>query len=222
MTSTSISIASGRRRLSSGRRYGTSSSASARAAADAIKIDKDRRRRRNRGDDDQADEQPGSIDEFAANVAATAESLGLPRWTLRAVVLGLVGLLLATVVVGTLPLLARHEVSGIATFDDKPLGRVPLSFHRLETAGGTVTAAADGQTIRTEPDGSFRIEGSARLRPGLYAVAVLPGEVAPTLPRAYRGAETTPFRIEVREDLSGVQLSIQGADAPTRKAKKRR
>ena len=151
MSSAALSYASGQpRRLSTKRRGSTASSASSLAADAAIRDFKDDRRRRNRGEDEEGGESAlgRGVDEFASNVTATVNSLGMPRWILRALVLAGVGIVLAVAVVNTLPMLARHVVSGTATFNGKPLGRVTLNFQRIATSGAretrTVIAAADG------------------------------------------------------------------------------
>lgn len=213
-TAATLTIASRRRRPSTRRRAGSSDSISSRAADAAIEsFRQSRRRRHGGGDEPENDLVTEGIRSLAANVAATAEAQGIPRWLLRAAVLAAVGLVLAVAVFRTLPLLARHTVSGIATLDGKPLGRVGLSFHALAFSPTGDVTATEVQTIRADPDGAFQLDRATGLRPGLYAVVIRPGESQARIPEAYRTAESTPLRLEVREDLSGVQLLVRSGAA---------
>ncbi len=213
MSSAALSYASGQpRRSSTKRRAGTSSSASSQAAAAAIRDLKGIRRQRNRGDHGTESTLGRGVDEFAANVSATVESLGMPRWTIRALVLLGVGLVLAVAVVNTLPMLARHSVAGIATFNGKPLAGATVGFQQLGDSGTT-----EPRLIRTTADGSFQIAEAEGLPSGIYAVTVRPGESAVRIPPEYRSAETTPLRFEVAEDLTGMQVSVRDGSQPVRK-----
>lgn len=215
MSSAALSYSSGQpRRLSTKRRGGTASSASSRAADAAIRDFKDDRRRRNSGEGDQGGESALSrgVDEFASNVAATVESLGVPRWIVRALVLAGVGIVLAVAVVNTLPLLARHAVSGTATFNGRPLGRVTLSFQQVTGSG-----EAETRTVLSATDGSFTLPADEGLPSGLYAVSVRPGDSGQPIPQNYRSPETSPLRFEIREDLAGMQISVRDGKQPVRK-----
>ena len=215
MSSAALSYASGRpRRLSTKRRVGTASSASSLAADAAIRDFKDDRRRRSRGEDEQGGESAlgRGVDEFASNVSATVESLGMPRWIVRALVLAGVGIVLAVAVVNTLPMLARHVVSGTATFNGKPLGRVSLNFQRLAGSG-----APETRTVIAAADGSFTIATGEGLPSGLYAVSVRPGESGQPIPKNYLSPETSPLRFEIRGELTGMQISVRDGKQPIRK-----
>ena len=215
MSSAALSYASGRpRRLSTKRRVGTASSASSLAADAAIRDFKDDRRRRSRGEDEQGGESAlgRGVDEFASNVSATVESLGMPRWIVRALVLAGVGIVLAVAVVNTLPMLARHVVSGTATFNGKPLGRVSLNFQRIAGSG-----APETRTVLAAADGSFEIAMDEGLPSGLYAISVRPGESGQPIPQSYLSPETSPLRFEIREDLAGMQISVRDGKQPVRK-----
>jgi hypothetical protein len=215
MSSAALSYTSSQpRRISTKRRGGTASSASSLAADDAIRDFKDDRRRRNRGEDEQdGDSALGrGVDEFASNVTAAVESLGMPRWIVRAAVLAGVGIVLAVAVVNTLPLLARHVVSGTATFNGKPLGRVSLNFQRIAGSG-----APETRTVIAAADGSFTIATDEGLPSGLYAVSVRPGDSGQTIPQSYLSPETSPLRFEIREDLAGMQISVRDGKQPIRK-----
>jgi hypothetical protein len=215
MSSAALSYSSGQtRRLSTKRRAGTSSSASSLAADAAIRDFKDDRRRRNRGENEQGGESAvgRGVDEFASNVSATVESLGMPRWIAQALVLAGVGIVLAAAVVNTLPMLARHVVSGTATFNGKPLGRVTLNFQRIAGSG-----APETRTVIAAADGSFTIATDEGLPSGLYAVSVRPGDSGQPIPKNYLSPETSPLRFEIREDLTGMQISVRDGKQPIRR-----
>jgi hypothetical protein len=215
MSSATLSIASGRPpRLSTKRRSGIASSASSLAADAAIRDFNDGRRRRSHGEDDKdGDSALGrGVDAFASNLSATVDSLGMPRWILRAVVLAGVAIVLAVAVVNTLPMLARHVVSGAATFNGKPLGRVTLNFQRIAGSG-----APETRTVLAAADGSFQIAMDEGLPSGLYAVSVRPGESGQPIPQSYLSPETSPLRFEIREDLAGMQISVRDGKQPVRK-----
>jgi len=215
MSSAALSYSSAHpRRLSTKRRGGTASTASSLAADAAIRDFKDDRRRRNRGDiDPDGDSALGrGVDEFTSNVSATVESLGMPRWIVRAAVLAGVGVVLAVAVFNTLPMLARHTVSGTATFNGKPLGRVSLNFQRVAGVGET-----DTRTVIAAVDGSFQIAAGEGLPSGVYAVSVRPGDSGQPIPKIYLSPETSPLRFEIRENLTGMQISVRDGTQPVRK-----
>ena len=214
MSSAALSYASGRpRRLSTKRRVGTASSASSLAADAAIRDFKDGRRRGSGvGGHGNESALGRGVDEFASNVSATVESLGMPRWIVRALVLTGVGIVLTVAVVNTLPMLARHVVSGTATFNGKPLGRVSLNFQRIAGSGSPET-----RTVIAAADGSFTIATGEGLPSGLYAVSVRPGESGQPIPKNYLSPETSPLRFEIRGDLTGMQISVRDGKQPIRK-----
>jgi hypothetical protein len=206
MSSAALSYSSGQtRRLSTKRRGSTASSASSLAADAAIRDFNDGRRRRSRGEDEQGGESAlgRGVDDFASNISATVESLGMPRWTLRALVLAGVGIVLAFAVVKTLPMLTRHEFAGTATLNGRPLAGATLAFHR-----SGAPATSEPRLVRTATDGSFQIAAHDGLFPGVYAVTVLAGAESTSIPSNYRSSETTPLRFEIREDLAGLLLPV--------------
>jgi len=215
MSSAAISYTSGRpRRLSTKRRGGTAGSASSQAADAAIRDFKSDRRRRNSGEDDHEENSAlgRGVDEFTSNVSGTVESLGIPRWVVRAAALAGVGIVLAVAVINTLPMLARHTVSGTATFNGKPLGRVTLNFQRV--AGSDET---DTRTVVAALDGSFKIAAGEGLPSGVYAVSVRPGDSGRPIPQNYLSPATSPLRFEIREDLAGMQISVRDGKQPVPK-----
>ena len=218
MSSAALSYASGQpRRLSSKHRGRVAGSASSRAADAAIRDLKEVRRRRNRGDNEEGNESAlgRNVDAFASNVSATVESLGMPRWTVRALVLAGVGTVLAIAVAKTLPMLERHAVAGTATFNGRPVAGATVAFQLLADA-----PAAEPRVVRTAADGSFRIDADEGLPSGIYAVTVRPGDSAVAIPANYRSPETSPLRFEVREDLAGMQVSIRDGRQQVRKSRR--
>ncbi|MFM9194354.1 MAG: carboxypeptidase-like regulatory domain-containing protein [Planctomycetia bacterium] len=213
MSSAALPYAAGQPRRPSTSRGGKStsstSSASSRAADAAIRDLKGIRRRRH-SDGDGGDDSAFAA--LASHVSATVEAYGLPRWIIRALVLAGVGLVLAVAVFNTLPMLARHGVAGTATFNGKPLAGVTVGFQLLGDS-----ATAEPRLIRTTADGSFQIAEAEGLPPGIYAVTVRPGESAKRIPSEYRSAGTTPLRFEIREDLTGMQVSVRDGSQPVRK-----
>jgi len=194
-------------------------SESGRAAELAIRNFKDDRRRRNRGDvegDSAAQSALGrGVDALATGVSSTAESMGVPRWMLRGLVLAGIGLVLTIAVGNTLPSFARHSVSGVAKFNGKPLGGATLSFQEV-----TTEAKPESRTIRTGADGGFQIDPAAGLPTGIYTVSVWPAESGPAIPKTFRSPETTPLRFEIREDLSGMQITVTDGKQPIRKGRR--
>ena len=224
MASAALSIASGtpRPRRSTSRRADSSSSASSRAANAVIQSFKQGHQWRNRAADNGVEESAVSrgVETLTSNVAATVDSFGMPRWFLLGLALAGVGLVLTFAVINTLPLLARHAVSGITTLDGKPLGRVTLTFQKF--GGPPKPSAVDvaAQTILTAADGSFHFAAAAGLPSGTYTITVRPAESAAPIPTSYKSSETTPLRFEILEDLSGLQVSIRRGQAPAGKHRK--
>ena len=203
MSSAALSYTSSQpRRLSTKRRGSTASSASSLAADAAIRDFKDGRGRGDGGDGNESALRKG-IDAFAETVSATVQANGMPRWTLRALVLAGVGIVLAFAVVKTLPMLTRHEFAGTATLNGRPLAGATLAFHRRGAP-----ATSEPRLVRTATDGSFQIAAHDGLFPGVYAVTVLAGAESTSIPSNYRSSETTPLHFEIREDLAGLLLPV--------------
>jgi hypothetical protein len=89
-----------------------------------------------------------------------------------------------------------------------PLARASISFHR---------ASGDGfepVTLTTGQDGGFRVPDEQPLPSGLYAIVVngVAGGKAPgaaIVPAEYRDPATTPLRVLVTENLSGLRLLVR-------------
>jgi hypothetical protein len=214
MSSAALSYTSSQpRRLSTKRRGSTASSASSLAADAAIRDFKDGRRRGS-GDGGHGNESAlaKGIDAFAEKVSATVQANGMPRWTIRALVLTGVGIVLAVAVVNTLPMLTRHEFAGTATLNGRPLASATLVFHQRGAP-----ATSEPRSIHTAADGSFQVAAKGGLPPGFYEITVLPGASSKPIPEKYRSSETTPLRFEIREDLAGMQISVSDGKQPVRK-----
>lgn len=156
MASASLSIASHRPlRLSTSRRGRTASSASSLAADAAIRSIRDGRRRRD-GDEQEHESAIGrGVDALRSNVSATVESLGAPRWIVRVLVLGGVGIVLALAVVNTLPSLARHlrgrrmpaESGPAVPKNYRSPQSTPLRFDVREELKGVQLSVSDGRQL---------------------------------------------------------------------------
>ena len=160
MSSAALSYTSGQpRRPSTKRRGGTASSASSASsqAAEAAIRDLKGIRRRRHGEGDGGDESAFAA--LASHVSATVEANGMPRWTVRALVLAGVGIVLVFAVLNTLPMLTRHEFAGTATLNGRPLAGATLAFHRRVRA--SLGPHGGGRFL---PDRRKRGPASRRLR----------------------------------------------------------
>jgi hypothetical protein len=73
------------------------------------------------------------------------------------------------------------------------------------------------RAIIAAADGSFTIAADEGLPSGLYAVSVRPGESGQPIPKNYLSPEASPLRFDIREDLSGMQISVSDGKQPVRK-----
>ncbi|MFM7033888.1 MAG: hypothetical protein ACKOYJ_01665 [Planctomycetia bacterium] len=89
-----------------------------------------------------------------------------------------------------------HSVSGTLTLDRNALSNVDLAFQRHGTGHDPIR-------VTTGSDGSFTIES---IQAGEYAVFLSPSEPGVKLPKKYFSPQTTPFRIHVSQDLSGLRM----------------
>jgi hypothetical protein len=216
MSSATLSYTSGDpRRLSAKQRGGTS--ASSLAADAAIRDFKNDRRNRNRGEDGtgRVSALGRGVGEFAANVSATVDSFGVPRWIVRALVLTGVGIVLAAAVLNV-DWVSRYSIAGTALLDGKPLGRVALVFHAVDGKPGDEQFS---QSVFTREDGSFRNDPTVGLPAGTYAVVIegartgrtvgrkgVAGMPAAQVPQRYRDRSTTPLRFTITGNTTGLQV----------------
>lgn len=214
MSSATFSMHSGSPQRISLRRSGTKpASATSSAADDAIRQLVDQRRRRNAGTAEPEPRQSAlgnAIGSVSAGISGSIEQLGMPQWVFRAVVLGAVVVVLGGAAISvSLRTPSLHSVDGRVLFGAVPVPQSRISFHLLGPA------AADAQLVAftTGKDGSFRSEGEPAIPAGLYAVTVdaVPRNVKalPPIPKTYRDPATTPLRVQITENLSGLKLLIR-------------
>jgi hypothetical protein len=208
MTSAAFAMPDDRRqRVSVRRRSTNSATATSQAADDALQYVLDRRLRKREGR-----LPPPRRGDGAGPAEAIRESLerfGLPMWLLR------VGLLAGVAVVlgGAIVTLAgagsaSHSVAGTLLVGKAPLAGATISFHR---------ASGDGfepVTLTTGQGGTFASPDERPLPAGLYAIVVdgVPGghpRRAAVVPAEYRDPATTPLRVLVTENLSGLRLMVR-------------
>ena len=195
-----------RQRVSLRRRSSQSATVTSRAADEALQHVLDRRLRKREGR-----LPPPGRPEFGgmAVIRGSVDRLGLGQWLVRAAVLAVVaGVLAAAVVRLSRTGESSHSVAGTVLVGKAPLARASISFHR---AGGE---GFEPVTLTTGQDGGFRIPDEQPLPSGLYAIvvnAVAGGSTAAAgaIPAEYRDPATTPLRVLVTENLSGLRLSVR-------------
>lgn len=195
----------GRQRVSLRRRATAAATTTSAAADEALQHVLDCRLRKREGRLPPPS-RPAAMQGGSAPVAPSGNRFGSPQWLLRAGVLGFVTLVLG---VALLTLAGRgatsHTVAGRVLLGKTPLHNATISFHR---ASG---AAHEPVSLTTAADGSFRIEADRPLPAGLYAVVVdgAGNGKAVVVPAPYRDPGTTPLRVLVTENLTGLQLLVR-------------
>lgn len=206
MTSAAFAMPDDSRQRVSIRRRTTTNSTSTSAAADAaLQYALDRRLRKQEGRLPPPRRQT-PLGGGPAAVAASVDRLGWPQWLLRAGVLGFVAVVLGGAVLSVSGGTTSHTVAGRVLLGKAPLKNATITFHR---ASGN-----DGQqavSLTTGADGSFQIAEDQPLPAGLYAIVVDAGRAgkATVVPPLYRDPGTTPLRVLVTENLSGLQLLVR-------------
>ena len=208
MSSASFSMSGDdRQRVSVRRRSTNAATATSRAADEALQHVLDRRLRKREGR-----LTPPSRRGLGGPVESVRESVarfGLSQWLLRAAILASVAVVLGAAVM-TLSRTGQtfHSVAGMVLVGKAPLARASISFHRANGEAG------EPVTLTTGQDGGFRIPDEQPLPSGLYAIVVngvaggkTPG--ATVVPAAYRDPATTPLRVLVTENLSGLRLLVR-------------
>lgn len=142
-------------------------------------------------------------------VSGSIQQLGLPQWTFRAVFVGLVAAVLGWAVFMREGV-KSCAVDGVLLFEGKAVANATLTFLLPGES------PADGLVLSTDGAGAFRTEAEASLREGLYTVVVQPPKPAvgntarqPPFPTSYTDHATTPLRVEVRDDLTGLKLLVR-------------
>ena len=217
MSSAAFSVPNGSQpKISVSRRGQSPTTATSAAANDAIQQILDARRRRHKYGQEPEIRQSalgGAVEEAVELVRGSVSRLGVVRWTVAAIVLTAVGgtLLAAALQARSAP---RHSVAGTALINGKPLGRVTLVFHAQH---GEAQAEPFSQSVFTADDGTFQIVPSVGIPAGSYAVVVQGGASAlrgtarktTSVPPKYRDPSTTPLRVEIAGDATGLQVVVQ-------------
>lgn len=206
MSSASFSMSDdSRQRVSVRRRSTNAATATSRAADEALQHVLDRRLRKREGRLPPPSRQ-AAVRGGAAAVAPSGNRFGSPQWLLRAGVLGFVAVVLGVAVLTSAGRGATsHTVAGRVLLGKNPLRNATISFH--SASGATQEPVA----LTTAADGSFRIEADRPLPAGLYAVVVDGAGAGKTalVPAPYRDPGTTPLRVLVTENLTGLQLLVR-------------
>jgi hypothetical protein len=199
MTSAAFSMPGDRRPRVSIRRRSTVTSTETSAAADAaLDYMLDRRLRRREGRP-----PPPRRQAVGGGSPASPGQVGSPLWLVRVGLLVFIALVLGAAVLALVPAgSSSHTVAGRVLLGKQPLRHATLVFHRAN--GGDDEAVS----LITGADGSFRIEEDRPLPAGLYAVVVTAAPAA-RVPPPYCAADTTPLRVLVTENLSGLQLLVR-------------
>jgi len=194
------------------RRPGSQPASTSAAADAAIREMIDRRRQRHKygGTPEPRPSAIGSVgDAISDVVSGSIQQLGLPQWTFRAVFVGLVAAVLGWAVFMREGV-KSCTVDGVLLFEGRPVADATLTFLLPGEP------PADGRVLRTDGAGVFRTEAEESLREGLYTVVVQPPAAAtvkagkkPAFPKSYTDPATTPLRVEVREDLTGLKLLVR-------------
>lgn len=214
MSSAAFSMSPGSPQRLSLRRSGTKPTTATSSAADeAIRQVIDRRRKRNAGmlePEPRASALEATIGSLSEGISGSIEQLGVPQWVFRAVVLAAVAVVLGSAVFGmAMRATTLHSVDGFLLFGAVPVPQSRISFHLL----GPAATDAQPLAFTTGKDGSFRSEGEPAIPAGLYAVTVdaVPrnAKALPPIPKNYRDPGTTPLRVQITENLSGLKLLIR-------------
>jgi len=204
MTSAAFSMPDDQRQRVSIRNRTTATATSTSAAADEALRDVLERRLRRREGRLPPPRRQAALGSGVAVAATRANRLGSPQWLLRAGVLAVVTVALGGAVwrlasAGD----ARHTVSGRVLLGKTPLRNAGITFHAA--SGGS----QDPVSLTTGPDGSFQLAEDQPLPAGLYAVVVDGGGRGVVVPASYRDPGTTPLRVLLTENLTGLQLLVR-------------
>lgn len=153
---------------------------------------------------------------FAASESA-ASLLALPAlpespWVLRGLVAGALVVAAATLAMTCLPSrVPDHSVAGVVL-----VGRQPLIEGRIVFHPAHADPSRKPLGYQTDRDGSFRSTAEHGIPGGLYVIVVESGSIGPVragghaaIPAMYRDVATTPLRVHVTENLTGLRLLIR-------------
>jgi hypothetical protein len=133
-------------------------------------------------------------------------------WFVRGLVVGaVVASILVLLSVAVPRRVSEHSVAGVVLLGRQPLAQGRIVFH--PTQAGPKQRPLGYQTSR---DGSFHSDERQGIPDGLYVIVVESGSAAvgigggrASIPPIYRDVATTPLRVHVTEDLSGLRLMIR-------------
>lgn len=191
-------------RVSIRNRSTTTATATSSAADEALQYVLDRKLRKREGRLPPPRRQAAVLREVGLGDVVSRR---IDRLTLGLALCLVAGVLAAGVVAITTSGQSSHAVSGVLLLGAKPVASATVSF--VSSAG---TSAEQPLALTTSADGRFQTAGDRPLPSGLYSVTVDPGSqsaLAGTIPAIYRDAATTPLRVVVSEDLTGLRLSIR-------------
>ena len=204
-----------RSRVSLRHQAGNASTATATAAEDALQYVLDKRLRKREGREPpsrprgplgaQASAAQGRP---ASGAGASLQRLGGPQWLVRVAVFCLLtGVIGGSVLRAVWAGAGSYAIAGVVLLAGKPLPNATLAFYQTSDA----SLPAERKVV-TGADGCFQSAADDPLKAGMYAVvveAVPSGRNANVVPAIYRDPATTPLRMQITENLSGVRLLIR-------------
>jgi hypothetical protein len=213
MSSTSLAFAHAGGPPPRRRRVTADATATSIAADAAIRHIRDRRRARHKYGEHQPPKRSPlgrAVGDITDSIGESIRQIGVPQWAFRA------GVVLAVAAVLGWAVLFRggvklHSVDGVLLVNGRPLPQATLRFMLPGQSPD------DARVFQTDQAGGFRTEADASLRQGLYTVVVQPsnqavvrnGSKQPVIPAMYADAATSPLRVEVSEDLTGLKLLVR-------------
>jgi hypothetical protein len=204
-----------RSRVSLRNQAGNASTATATAAEDALQYVLEKRLRKREGREPPSRPRgplgtptPAVQGRSAPGPGASLQRWGGPQWLVRVAVFCLLtavigGSVLRAVWVGG----GSYAVAGVVLLAGKPLPNATLAFY--QSADASLPAE---RTVVTGADGRFQSAADDPLKAGMYAVVVEAGPSgrnASVIPAIYRDPATTPLRMQITENLSGIRLLIR-------------
>lgn len=132
-------------------------------------------------------------------------------WIVRGVLIGVL-VVAVTLAATCLPThVPVHSVDGVVLVGRQPLMQGRIVFHPTQA-----TPDRGPLGYQTGRDGSFRSAAERGIPDGLYVIVVESGSVSAAragvnggIPTIYRDVATTPLRVHVTENLSGLRLMIR-------------
>lgn len=133
-------------------------------------------------------------------------------WLVRGLAAGVLAVATVSLALACLPRgIPAHSVAGVVLVGKQPLVQGRIVFHptHADPARGPLG-------YQTDRDGLFHSDTEHGIPAGLYVIVVESGSAAPVrpgvpaaIPSIYRDIATTPLRVHVTENLSGLRLLIR-------------